>query len=31
MDAMHCQKETVEKVIENGGDYVLKWKKLVFT
>ena len=26
MDAMHCQKETVEKVIENGGDYVLQLK-----
>lgn len=26
MDAMHCQKETAEKVIENGGDYVLQLK-----
>lgn len=22
-DAMHCQKETVEKIIQNQGDYVL--------
>lgn len=26
MDAMHCQKETAEKVIVNGGDYVLQLK-----
>lgn len=26
MDAMHCQKETAEKVIENGGEYVLQLK-----
>lgn len=26
MDAMHCQKGTAEKVIENGGDYVLQLK-----
>jgi predicted transposase YbfD/YdcC len=26
MDAMHCQKETVEKVIKNGGDYVVQLK-----
>ncbi len=26
MDAMHCQKETAELVIENGGDYVLQLK-----
>lgn len=26
MDAMHCQKETAEKVIANGGDYVLQLK-----
>lgn len=26
IDAMHCQKETAEKVIENGGDYVLQLK-----
>jgi len=27
MDAMHCQKETVEKIINNGGDYVVQLKK----
>jgi len=27
MDAMHCQKETVEKIIDNGGDYVVQLKK----
>ena len=26
MDAMHCQKDTLEKVIENGGDYVVQLK-----
>lgn len=26
LDAMHCQKETAEKVIANGGDYVLQLK-----
>ena len=26
MDAMHCQKETAEKIIDNGGDYVLQLK-----
>lgn len=26
MDAMHCQKETAEKVINNGGDYVIQLK-----
>ena len=26
MDAMHCQKETVEKIINNGGDYVVQLK-----
>lgn len=25
-DAMHCQKETAEKIIENKGDYVLQLK-----
>ena len=25
-DAMHCQKETSKKIIENGGDYVLQLK-----
>jgi predicted transposase YbfD/YdcC len=25
-DAMHCQKETVEKIIDNGGDYVVQLK-----
>lgn len=25
-DAMHCQKETAKKIIENGGDYVLQLK-----
>ena len=25
-DAMHCQKETVEKIIGNGGDYVVQLK-----
>jgi len=27
MDAMHCQKDTVAKVIDNGGDYVVQLKK----
>jgi predicted transposase YbfD/YdcC len=27
MDAMHCQKDTVEKIIDNGGDYVVQLKK----
>lgn len=26
MDAMHCQKETAELIIDNGGDYVLQLK-----
>ena len=26
MDAMHCQKETAELIINNGGDYVLQLK-----
>ena len=26
MDAMHCQKETVEKIIDNKGDYVVQLK-----
>ena len=26
MDAMHCQKETAEKIVNNGGDYVLQLK-----
>ena len=26
MDAIHCQKETAEKIIDNGGDYVLQLK-----
>ena len=26
MDAMHCQKDTVEKIITNGGDYVVQLK-----
>ena len=26
MDAMHCQKETIEKVIKNKGDYVVQLK-----
>ena len=26
MDAMHCQKETAERIIDNGGDYVLQLK-----
>ena len=25
-DAMHCQKETVEQIINNGGDYVVQLK-----
>lgn len=25
-DAMHCQKETAKKIIDNGGDYVLQLK-----
>ena len=25
-DAMHCQKETVEKIIDNQGDYVIGLK-----
>ena len=27
-DAMHCQKETAEKIINNGGDYVLQLKAI---
>ena len=27
MDAMHCQKETVSKIIDNGGDYVVQLKR----
>lgn len=27
MDAMYCQKETIEKIIKNGGDYVVQLKK----
>jgi len=27
MDAMHCQKDTVEKIINNSGDYVVQLKK----
>ena len=27
MDAMHCQKDTVEKIIDNGGDYVVQLKR----
>ena len=27
MDALHCQKETVEKIIGNGGDYVVQLKR----
>ena len=27
MDAMHCQKETVEKIIAGGGDYVVQLKR----
>ena len=26
MDAIHCQKETAEKIIDNGRDYVLQLK-----
>lgn len=26
MDAMHCQKETIQKIIENKGDYVVQLK-----
>lgn len=26
MDALHCQKETVAKIIENGGDYIIGLK-----
>ena len=26
VDAMHCQKETAEKIVNNGGDYVLQLK-----
>ena len=26
MDARHCQKETAEKIVNNGGDYVLQLK-----
>ena len=26
LDAMHCQKETAEKIVKNGGDYVLQLK-----
>lgn len=25
-DAMHCQKETAETIVNNGGDYVLQLK-----
>ena len=25
-DAMHCQKETAERIVNNGGDYVLQLK-----
>jgi len=27
LDALHCQKETVEKIIDNGGDYVVQLKR----
>ena len=27
MDALHCQKETVEQIIKGGGDYVVQLKK----
>jgi len=27
LDAMHCQKDTVEKIIKNKGDYVVQLKK----
>ena len=27
LDAMHCQKETLEKIVEHGGDYVVQLKK----
>jgi predicted transposase YbfD/YdcC len=27
MDAMHCQKDTVAKIIDNGGDYVVQLKR----
>jgi len=27
MDALHCQKETVEKIIAGGGDYVVQLKR----
>ena len=27
MDALHCQKDTVERVINNGGDYVVQLKR----
>jgi len=27
MDAMHCQKDTVEKIIAGGGDYVVQLKR----
>jgi len=27
MDAMHCQKETVEKIVKNKADYVVQLKK----
>lgn len=26
MDAMHCQKDTIKKVMDNGGDYVVQLK-----
>ena len=26
MDAMHCYRETVEKIVDNGGDYVVQLK-----
>jgi len=27
MDAMHCQKDTMKKIIDNGGDYVVQLKR----
>ena len=27
-DAMHCQKETAERIVNNGGDYVLQLKAI---
>jgi len=26
LDAMHCQKETAEKIVDNGADYVVQLK-----